>query len=71
MYRARVVMAFMKSEIPLAKLECPERQRMLEENGHRLTDKRHMLGLVPFVLDQELKRIQEELEGKHVFIISK
>ena len=64
MYRARVVMAFVKSGIPLAKLECPEMRSLLEENGFRLTDKRHMMDLVPFVLDQERKRIREEVKGK-------
>ena len=69
MYRARVVMAFMKSGIPLAKLECPELRSLLEENGHRLTDRRHLMDLVPFVLDQERKRIREELKDKYVSII--
>ena len=68
-YRARVVMAFMKSGIPLEKLECPELRSLLEKNGYRLTDKRHMMDLVPFVLDQERKRIREELNGKYVSVI--
>ena len=42
---------------------------MLKENGHKLTDKRHILDLVPFVLDQERKRIREELKDKYVSII--
>ena len=68
-YRARVVMAFMKSGIPLAKLECPEMRSLLEENGFRLTDKRHMMDLVPFVLDQGRKRIREEVKGKCISVI--
>ena len=52
-YRAKFVIAFMKSEISLSKLECPDLRNLLEENGYRLTDPRHMLDLVPFVLNQE------------------
>ena len=43
-------MAFLKSGIPLGKLDCLELRR--EENGFRLTDSRHLLDLVPFVLDE-------------------
>ena len=69
MYRARVAMAFMKSGIPLEKLECPEMRSLLEQNAFKLTDKRHMIELVPFVLDQERKRIQEEVKGKCISVI--
>ena len=62
-------MAFMKSGIPLAKLECPELRSLLEENGYRLTEQRHTMDLVPFVLDEECKRIREELKGKYISVI--
>ena len=48
-YRARVVMAFMKSGLPLAKLESPELRGLLEEDGYSLTNARHMMDLVPFI----------------------
>ena len=48
-YRARVVMALMKSGIPIAKLETLELRGLLEENGYNLTDPRHMMDLVPFI----------------------
>ena len=56
-YRAKVVMAFMRSGIPLSKLDCPDLRNLLEENGYRLTDSRHMLDMVPFVLNEERARI--------------
>ena len=46
-YRAKVVIAFMKSGIPLSKLECPDLRNLLEENGYRITDPRHMLDWSP------------------------
>ena len=54
-YRARVVMALMKSGIPIAKLESLQLRSLLEENGYSLTNPRHMMDLVPFILDEERK----------------
>ena len=68
-YRAKVVIAFMKSGIPLSKLECPDLRNLLEENGYRLTDPRHMLDLVPFVLNEERTRIRSELQGKYLSVV--
>ena len=67
-YRAQVVIAFMKSGIPLSKLECPDLRNLLQ-NGYRLTDPRHMLDLVPFVLNQERTRIRSELQGKYLSVV--
>ena len=68
-YRAKVVIAFMKSGISLSKLECPDLRNLLEENGYRLTDPRHMLDLVTFVLNQERTHIQSELQGKYLPVV--
>ena len=68
-YRAKVVIAFMKSGIPLSKLECPDLRNLLEENGYRLTDPRHMLNLVTFVLNQQRTHIQSELQGKYLSVV--
>ena len=69
-YRAKFVIAFMKSGIPLSKLECPDLRNLLEENGYRLTDPRHMLDLVPFILlNQERTRIRSELQGKYLSVV--
>ena len=55
-YRVKVVIAFMKSGIPLPKLEYPDLRNLLEENGYRLTDRRHLLDMVPSVLSEERAR---------------
>ena len=68
-YRVKVVMAFMKSGIPMSKLNCPDLRQLLEENGYSLTDTRHMLDMVPFVLGEERQRIRAELQGKYLSVV--
>ena len=66
-YRVKVVSAFLRAAVPLSKLECF--RDLLEENGHKLSDRRHMSDLIPFVLKQEQACLRKEIEGKHVAII--
>lgn len=47
-YRVKVVMTLIQAGIPLEKLECQGLRDLLQENGFRLTDTRHMRDLVPF-----------------------
>ena len=42
---------------------------ILEENALRLTDTRHMLDLVPFILEEERSRIKEEIQGKFLSLV--
>lgn len=44
-YRVKVLMALTKSGIPVGKLNCVPFRNLLEENGYRLTDTRHLLDL--------------------------
>ena len=66
-YRVKVVSAFLRAAVPLSKLEYF--RDLLEENGHKLSDRRHMSDLIPFVLKQEQACLRKEIEGKHVAII--
>lgn len=68
-YRARVVLAFMEAGIPLSKLDCPALRELLEESRFRLAHSRHMMDLVPFVLQEEVSRTKREISGKLVSII--
>ena len=68
-YRVKVVMAFMKSGIPLWKLECSDLRNLLDQNGYRLTDPRHLLDLVPFILREERACIQSEVQGKYLSVV--
>lgn len=54
---------------PLAKLGNPELRSLLEENGYSLTDPRHMMDLVPFILDEERKLIRKHVEDKFLSVI--
>ena len=40
----------------------------MEENAFRLTGTRHMLDLVPFILNEEKARIRKEIEGKFIAV---
>ena len=68
-YRVKVVMALMQAGIPLAKLECQGLIDLLQENGYRLTDSRHMFDLVPFILQEERSHLRAEIEGKYLAVI--
>ena len=61
------MMAFLRAGIPISNLEYL--RDILEENALRLAVTRHMLGLVPFILDKERCRIKEEVQGKHLSVI--
>ncbi len=61
-------MAFIKAGIPLEKLECQELRDLLQENGYRLTDARHMRDLVPFIHQQEQDNLKTELKGRDLSI---
>ena len=67
--RAKVVMTFMRSGIPLSKLDCTDLRNLLEEDGYRLTDARHLLDMVPFIVQQERTLLRSEIQGKYISIV--
>ena len=67
LYRIKVVTAFLKSGIPLQKIDGL--REVLEAGGYRLTDARGMRDLVPFVHTNEGNKIKEELSEKSVSAI--
>ena len=50
-YRVRIVRVFLRTATPLNKLN--DFRGLLEENALRLTDRRQMADIVPFVFTQE------------------
>ena len=66
-HRVKVVLAFMKAGIPLAKIDFL--REILEENSHRLSSSQNLRQLVPFVQKQEQMAIKSEIEGKHLSVI--
>lgn len=65
-YRAKVVRVFLRSATPLNKLV--HFRGLLEENALRLSDRRQMSDIVPFVATQEQDLIKQEITGKHLSI---
>ena len=55
--------------IALSKLDCPALRELLEENRFRLSHSRHMMDLVPFILQDECSRTRSEVQGKYISII--
>lgn len=66
-FRVKVVQAFLKAGVPLNKVDCFK--DVLEHNAYRLTDKRNLFDLVPFIQQQEQTRLQEKIKGKNVSVI--
>ena len=66
-YRVRVLTCFLRAGVPLHKYE--HFRDLLEENALRLSDRRHMSDLIPFVLKEEQQRIKQEISSKYVSVI--
>lgn len=66
-YRVKVVKTFLQAGVPLSKLSIF--RDLLEENGYRLSDRRFMFDLIPFILKEEEENLKEELRGKHLGVV--
>lgn len=65
-YRAKVVQVFLRTGTPLNKLT--HFRALLEENALRLSDRRQMADIVPFIFNQEQQLIREEISGKYLSV---
>ncbi len=63
-YRLKVLKTFLKAAVPLDTF-----RDILDENAMRLTDRRHMSDLIPFLRSQEQKNIKAEISGKSLSVI--
>ena len=66
-FRVKVVRVFLRSAVPLSKLKFF--RGLLEENGLRLSDRRQMADIIPFVFSQEQNLIKQEISGKYPTVI--
>ena len=66
-HRVNVVTVLLKAGIPLSKLDIL--RDVLEENAYSLSDSSHLRRLIPFILQNEVKKIKGEIAGKKVAII--
>lgn len=64
---AQVAETCLQAGVPLSKLKYF--REFLEEGGIRLTDTRHMLDMVLFILNQERDQVKKEIEGKCMSVI--
>jgi len=58
-YWVKVVSAFLKTGVPLNKIDCF--RDLLEENTLRLTDRQNMHNYIPFILSEEKSRVFYEI----------
>ena len=66
-HRVKVVTALLKAGIPLNKLDSL--RDILEERSFALSDSANLRQFVPFILENEINRLKEEISGKHVGIV--
>ena len=61
-FRVKVVTAFLRSAIPLTKLD--NFKEILEEGGYRLTDRHNLSDLIPFIQKKERECVLSEISGR-------
>ena len=66
-FRVKVVKTFLQADVPLSKVG--HFRELLEETGHRLTDRRHLFDLIPFILEEEKQNIKLSIQGKWLSVI--
>lgn len=66
-YRVRVVEQFLKSGIPISKID--NLRSLLEEGSYRLTNSSHLAEYIPVIYAEEKKKIKKEIQGHDVSVI--
>ena len=66
-YRVKVLKTFLQAGVSLSKVE--NFHELLEETGYRLTERRHLFGLIPFILEEEKQNIKQLIQGKILSVI--
>ena len=66
-HRVNIVSTFMRAGVALSKMDVF--RPLLEEGGYRIAGRRTMSDLIPFIHQQEVKRVKSEIEGRKVSVI--
>ena len=66
-FRVNVVSAFLRAAVPLSKLQYFK--ELFEESGFRLTDRRSLFDLIPFIQKREREDVAGEIAGRNISII--
>ena len=63
----KVVKTFLQAGVPLGKVD--QFRALFEETGYRLTDKRFLFDLIPFILEDEKARNKQSIQGQYLSVI--
>ena len=63
----KVVTTFLRAGVPVSKIDLF--RSLLEDTGYRLAGRRTMSDLIPFIHQQEQKKIKSEIKGRKVSVI--
>ena len=66
-FRVKVVKTFLQAGVPLGKVD--QFRALFEETGYRLTDKRFLFDLIPFILEDEKARNKQSIQGQYLSVI--
>ena len=66
-YRYKVVTAFLKAGVPLAKIDCF--RELLEEGAYSLSGSQHLGDLIPCVHNEEKEKIKSAIASRQVSVI--
>ena len=66
-FRVKVVTALLKAGVPLSKVDSF--RDLFEETGYALCDSSHLRRLIPFILQDEISKLKQAIDGRHVAII--
>lgn len=66
-YRVKVLRTFLKAGVPMNKMD--HFRDILEEAAVRLTDRSHLMNLLPFILDEERNRLKTAISDENVSFI--
>ena len=67
-FHVQVVSEFLKAGIPLYKID--KLRGVLESSGYSLLHSTHLRQLIPFILNEEMHNLREQVSGKCISIIS-
>ncbi len=63
-FRVKVVTTFLQVGVPLSKVYCF--RDLLEERGFSQSDRSNLSQLIPFIHQEEVSRVKQEISGKKV-----
>ena len=63
-YRVNVVTALLKADVSLSKLDSF--RDIFEENAFALSDSSHLHRLIPFILQDEMCKLKQDIGGNHL-----